>query len=109
MILADLLNAECIGAVGRGEQVATFSIGRQVSHALCQGRLGKLCQVPAFGVDPIAQHLERLDPQGCKQHFAVRGEGHGIDLITGLNLFNKGECAVVLIEAVLRDETVTGA
>ena len=100
MILADLLNAECIGAVGRGEQVATFSIGRQVGHALCQRSLGEFRQVTALAIDPVTQHLKRFDAQGCKQHLAVRGEGHGIDLITGLNLLNEGECAVTLIKPI---------
>ena len=49
----------------------------------------------ALGIYAVAQHLKRLDPQGGKQHFAVRGDGHGVDLITGVDLFNQAQRAVV--------------
>ncbi|MNT60371.1 hypothetical protein D3C72_1979480 [compost metagenome] len=99
--LVDGLNADGVGTIGSTEQIVAFSIGRQVSHAFCQGGLVQRSQVAVFGIYAVAQHLKRLDPQGCKQHFAVGGDGHGVDLITGVDLFNQAQRAVALVKAIL--------
>ncbi|MNI42681.1 hypothetical protein D3C73_969820 [compost metagenome] len=97
IVLVDGLHGHGVGTVGCAEQVMPRSVGRQVSHALRQRCFGRWRQVPSLSVDAVAQHLERFDPQRREQHFAVRRDGHWVDLIAGVDLIDQGERAIVLV------------
>ncbi len=105
----DGLNTEQVGAVRRTEQEAPAAIGRQVRQTLRQGCLTQRLEVPGCRFYAETQHLIRLGTQCREQGLAVRRNGHRVDLITGLGLFDQAERPALLIQAILGDEPICGA
>ncbi|KPZ25303.1 Unknown protein sequence [Pseudomonas coronafaciens pv. zizaniae] len=109
MLRIDRLNTEQVSAIRSAEQEAPTAVSRKVRQTLRQGCLTQRFQMPRYRLNGEAQHLIRLCTQRSKQCLAVRRDGHRIDLVTRLCLLHEAECPALLVQPVLRDQSISRA